>query len=185
MTHAYRRTFFGGAIGKGATDIGRAQAFTIASMPGWVDLASVYDGYYIRKVTLHFNLSTDLGAQTATAAQLPIMAYLPDYDDDTPPTTYNAVLQGSLHKIWFPSPLNNHLAVSVTPRTASVVAQSGTGTLGVAWNPGNMVCDVAFPDLKHYGFKYFLLNYNTTTYPNTTIFVHYEVEFTMVSSRSG
>jgi len=180
------RTYAGGVLSRTANDKGYSYQFNLGLVPDVGSLLSVFDAYSIDYVDVSFTYTADTPAISNTASQWPLMAYAIDYDDDNVPGTYQSVLQSNLHKLHFFSEANKRtVVVRVKPRAAAVVARGSIATLGTGWAPGSQIIDAAYPDVPHYGLKAFVLNYNSTTYPNSQIHVHSTIHLTMYAAKTG
>lgn len=182
----FKRTYAGGAIALTANDAGRGFQFNVGLMPGIGDLLNVFDYYRIDKVDVTFTYVSDTPAVSSTASLWPIMAHCIDYDDDNAPATYQDVLRSNLHAIhYFGEGAKRSVTRSFQPRANYIVSRLGTSSTGLATGlPGTLI-DLASPDVPHYGLKVFLLNYNSTTYPNSRVFVHSTITATFFGARSG
>jgi hypothetical protein len=182
----YTRTYAGGQIALTTNDSGRGYQFNIGLMPGVGDLLNVYDFYRIDSVDMWFTYVSDTPATTATGSSWPILAYCIDYDDDNPPATFQNVLTSNMHKIHFFGEADKRVCkVSLKPRANTLVSRGGTASLGLSTGLPGVLIDAATPDVPHYGVKIFPIFYNSTSYPNSRIYVHTTITATFFGARSG
>lgn len=182
----YTRTFAGGVVAQGTNDAGRSLQFNIGLMPAVLDLLEVYDFYRIDRVDVTFFYASEISATTSSASNYPTLAYCIDYDDDNAPSTLQDVLTSNLHKLhYFGEGARRTHTVSMVPRSNSIIARSTTTSVGLAsQHPGTLI-DAAYPDVQHYGLKYFLLNYNSAGFPNARVFINTRITATFFGARSG
>lgn len=182
----FSRTYAGGVLSKGTNDAGQAFQYNITLAPDVTSLLNVFDAYRIDYVDHHFTYVADTPAASAIASYWPVMAYAIDYDDDNVPGTYQSVLQSNLHKLhFFTEGDGRTVTVRIRPRAAAVVTRGSVSSLATGWAPDGQIIDAAFPDAPHYGLKAFILNYNLTTQPNSRIFSHSTIHFTMYAAKTG
>jgi len=158
-------------LAKVAIDNGYAYQFFLAGLPDSSDFTNLYDQYRILKIHVKLVLNTP----NITTA-FPRVTSVVDYDDSTAPTAEVDLLQYPNAKVYQYSPTNVEHEFEFVPRTATAMFQGVT--TGYAMSKPGVWLDGGYPTISHYGVKYFINNYNSTSTPNTaiTMYASYQVQ---------
>ncbi len=171
--HRIRRTYLS-ALPISAVDSGGAYTITAGTIPDWSDFSNLYDLYRIRRVTFKF-VNWRTAAPTGTGEAFPTMVTVLDFNDTTAPATVTELITYGNHEIHQFEEGKRTYTRSFTPKlqiqsassTSTVLASEGT------WARTSVTTD---PWL---GLKYWLTNYNSTTYNNTALnlYMVFDLEF--------
>lgn len=142
----------------GTNQFGGAFNFQLANIAVASELTNLFDNYRIKAVKLRFDYSMNsapTGDGTSTLnLSLPLMHYCVDNDDDSVPTTVTEVLQNGYSKS---VKLDRSFTVTVKPRAEGIVkAAAGIQNGGMA--PANQWLDTAVSTVKHFGFKFWMVD---------------------------
>lgn len=163
-------------IGKIASDNGYAYQFFLAGLPDASDFTNLYDQYRILKVHVRLVLNTP----NITTAY-PRITSVVDYDDSTAPTVETDLLQYPNAKVCQFSPTVVQHEYEFAPRAATAMFQGVT--TGYALAKAGQWLDGGYPTISHYGTKFFITNYNSTSTPNTTITMYASYQVQMKNAR--
>jgi hypothetical protein len=126
-----------------------AYYFTLDSLPSYTDFTSLFDQYRIAQVTVRFiPVVAPFGAST-TAALLPDLHTVIDYDDAVAPATVDVMRQYGTHSV---APNQVYFERVLTPRYA-VASYSGTFT-SYSLAPVFTWIDSNSPSVQYYGVKW-------------------------------
>jgi hypothetical protein len=162
-------------ISKGAADQGYNQIYILSSLPGATEFTSLYDHYKIDKVEVTFVLDMADGALNTTTLY-PRLIIAPDWNDSSAPIVEDDVLQYQQAAVFQFSGVNREFTFTVKPKVANTVFRTAvTSAYQIA--PASWL-DTAYSDVPHYGIKFFLANYNTTSFGATVIrqYVRYHLQ---------
>ena len=149
VTSIVQQSYLGTIQSTVSTDTLTVLKFNLDDMPGYADLAAVFDQYKIDKVELRFvpNANTNptvLGAQTQTRSRL-YTAF--DANDATVPATLNELIQ---YQNCSQTPYLEEYRRTIYPRLAvNSSDEEGVVTLG----PANSWCATSQKDVDWYGLK--------------------------------
>lgn len=155
-----------GDISKGATDQGYQQNFIVSALPGSTDFSNLFDQYRIDKIELSFILDLADGALNTTTLY-PRLVIAPDWNDSTAPSTEDDVLQYQQAKVFQFNAVDREFVMVIKPKVASTVFRTAV-TSAYQMIPAGFI-DTGYLDVPHYGVKFFLNNYNTTSFGATVI----------------
>jgi len=156
--HTFTRVAGSNEIVKGSLDLGQGVAFRLTDMPGYAEFQSLFDQYRINWVEYIFILKSPVTAGTP----LPILYWAEDHDSDSAPGLADIVQAQSTQIVTFGT---NRTMVKfrVRPNPLRQVYRSAV-TTGYERAPNGVWLDCySAPDVPHYGVKYFIQNYNSTT----------------------
>lgn len=159
------------SIAKNALDSGYAYQLFLSGLPGVTEFTNLYDQYRILRAEVKLVLATP-----SISSAYPRITTVVDYDDSVSPTSENDVLQYPNAKVYQYSPTNVEHSFEFVPRAAGAMFQGIT--TGYSMAPAGTWLDGGYPDIPHYGFKFFANSYNSTTTPNAflTCYVSYQVQ---------
>jgi len=166
LDHRFVRTWDYGAILAGATDGGYGFAFTFDSFPGYTDFTTLYDSYRIDRVETTWELIPTALTTVKTSAIMPIVLAWPDYDDATAPASLATSSQVSQMERLNLTEAKPSVRRSLVPRISASVGQVSFSA-GLAMNMQNAWIDMATTNVAHYGIKFWIRNFNTTTITET------------------
>jgi len=164
------------AIAKAAADNGYAYQFFLAGLPDSTDFTNLYDQYRILKVHVRLVLNTP---NISTA--YPRITSVVDYDDSAAPTVETELLQYPNAKVCQFGPSTVQHEFEFVPRAATAMFQGVT--TGYALAKAGQWLDGGYPAISHYGVKFFITNYNSTSTPNTTITMYASYQVQMKNAR--
>jgi len=167
LVHHHVRTIDLGALAQAAADKGYGNSFALSSVSGSTEFTNLYDSYRMDMVEVIWELDFLQTGATANQCYPTIIAW-PDYDDATAPSTLAAATEIAQSERFQMSPLHVQFKRSIKPKVAlelydgAAPAAAGSSRAGV-W------VDCATPGIPHYGVKYWIKNYNSTTVANCSI----------------
>jgi hypothetical protein len=127
--------------------------FTLSGLPGFGELTSVFDQYRFLKIEVRYHPEYS-ESQVGQELALGFLATCIDFDDSSAPASVGAVLEYNNHSIT--SLLKDHRR-SFRPRAALGVYQAGVFS-GFGMAPPGQWCDMASPNIQHYGLKSVIKN---------------------------
>lgn len=163
--HRFARAARLSDLSQAAADQGYQASFLLNGVPNASEFTALYDCYRIDKVEITFVL--DL-AGVSTTVYYPRIVYAPDWNDSTPPTVETDVLQIQQSKSYQFSDVNRELTITMVPRVAKAVYRTAV-TSAYGWDNQKLWLDTAYPDIPHFGIKFFVNNYNSTSFGATKI----------------
>lgn len=166
IDHKHIRTYDFGAIFIGATDTGYSSTFTLGSLPNHTEFTTLYDLYRIDAVEVIWEL-VPLVTQAMINKRsniMPVILAWQDDDDATAPTTLNQVNQVSRMERLELSEARPAIKRLIVPKLQLGTAGSSPN-VGVCMPPRFLDC--AYDNVLHYGLKYWVKNFNTTTVAET------------------
>jgi len=126
-------------------------------MPNYTEFTALFDYYRVRGVHIKVvytnnvaNTSAVVGA-AAQAIALPTLQCMFDYDDNTPPSTENELLQRPGVKL-LTLGTNGPLDLFVKPKIAAYAA-TDTATQPAILGSTDSWLDANYPNVFHYGYK--------------------------------
>ena len=143
-----RLTYSGTTTQTTVQDTLGAYAFDMSSVPGFSDLATVFDQYKIEAVSISFSPQTVFTDSTSTY-NAPRLYTVIDYDDASAPTSLSVLRQYGTAVVTAP---NKGVTRTLCPRQA-LLAYQGIATSGYVNSEASWV-DVAYSQVQHYGVKY-------------------------------
>jgi len=150
---------------------GFAQFFKLNSVQGVADFTGLFDQYKIDKVVLKcmfqsnaVGLAQDSQVAASKSGVLPILYYTQDLDDAAAPNGVTVVQQYARAKSRVLN-ANEEFSITVVPRVARQVFQNGVAS-GYE-NAGGARIDNGYPNVEHYGMKYWVRNWFGPTTDNT------------------
>lgn len=171
--HQFTRIIGANNIVQAPTDVGRGISFTLADLPGSTEFTALFDQYRLDWVEYMFVLKSPLGAGGVAA---PLIYFVEDHDDDAPPS-FNAVLEAQSVQVVNFSADRTMIKFRVRPNIVREVYRGVTP--GYERAPPGTWLDCANATVPHYGVKYWVANYNSTSTSSTVIDVilRYHVSF--------
>lgn len=164
-SHRFLRATRLADLSQAAADQGFQASYLLSGVPNSSEFTALYDCYRIDKVEITFVF--DLGS-AATTSYYPRIVFAPDFNDSTPPTTETDVLQYSQARSYQFSDANRELTISIVPRVAKTVYRTAV-TSAYGWDSTRTWLDTAYPDIPHFGLKFFVNNYNSTSFGGTKL----------------
>lgn len=138
--------------------------WTLGDLPAKSDFTSLFDHYSIEQVDVEIDClqnSAASGASGATVTSaMPSITYVPDFDDSAAPASANEINEYQRAKVWTFRGSGKPLKFSIKPRTALTVYQGITSAY--AAGPENVSLNLAYPDVPHYGLKFWVNNMEAT-----------------------
>jgi hypothetical protein len=140
---------------KAAADAGGAAYFLLGNLADWPQWA-IFDQYKIDSVEVEFQLTQSGGNMV-----YPTLLWTPDYDDANVPTLNQ--IQGFEHcEVFVFSEFHNVFRRKIVPKIAQTAYQAGVAS-GYVIPSASTWINGDYPNVQHFGHKWFVLNYNTTT----------------------
>lgn len=156
--HTFTRVAAANDIPKSALDVGQGVAFRLSDLPAYGEFQNIFDQYRINWVDYIFVLKSPVTAGTP----LPILYYAEDHDSDTAPALADIVQAQNVQIITFGTN-RTMVKLRVKPNALRQVYRSAL-TTGYERAPNGVWLDCySAYDVPHYGVKYFIQNYNSTT----------------------
>lgn len=128
--------------------------FNLSALPNFAEFVNLFDRYRINGVKLRIMFlanSNDTG--TSNVLSIPVMHYINDIDDASPPTTENEILQKNFLKT---RRLDTPFTYYLKPKATSEIFASASST-GYAVGK-SMWIDMNSPNIPHFGFKAWINN---------------------------
>jgi hypothetical protein len=161
-------------ITKAAADAGGASYFLFGNLADWPQWG-IFDQYKIDSVEIEFQLT-----QSGGNMLYPTLLWTPDYDDANVPTL--AGIQAFEHcEMFVFSEFQNVFRRKIRPKIAQTAYQAGVAS-GYVLPAASTWINGDYPNVQHFGHKWFILNYNTTSanLSNINIAYRYHVSFKTV-----
>lgn len=164
---------------------GQGRSFKLNDLPNYTEFTTLFDAYRIKGVKLEFlpiYNSHEINEGPASSIDdrlgMPIMNFVFDQDDATSPPNENTLLQYATNKR---VNLSTRKTIYISaPRTSSLVHKDGVNPVGYSENKSNQWIDSAYPDVPHYGLKYFIPVENTSKILYVRVYATYYLEFKRV-----
>jgi hypothetical protein len=149
MIQSFTRWIDGGAVYPQTSSVGTSYVFKLSLIPGYAEIAAMWDFYRITKVDVLYAPASKAGPSTATTTSPgTVMAAGPDYDESTA-VNFTTMLERQDTAVYS---VFDSWEVSFKPRAASVVYGNGV-TSGYALAPADQWMDTS-ADVSYYGFNY-------------------------------
>jgi hypothetical protein len=163
---------FTGPIATNPTDVGRANAFTLANVPDTTDFTNLFDMFTVERVTVTMVLS-QAAISAGNSGIFPTLSLALDYNDDTAPTLLTDVLSYANVKVVQFSEAKRTHTFSFKPRV-QINASSGTVAMPDVW-----ASTASASTAKWFGYRYWLANYNSTSTTGSLItqYVTFHLKF--------
>lgn len=161
-----RRTYFNITTATGAYAGGNS--FSLSDVPASTEFTSLFDQYRINCVVFTIVNRANVRDQLPSPDQtgMPILYYVVDNDDVTAPT--RAELQEySQTKTFYYTADKRACRIKLFPKVTNTVFRTGA-TSAYAVSMKKQWLDCAYPDIPHYGLKWFLEVPGTTGSTNCT-----------------
>jgi hypothetical protein len=167
IDHKHIRIFDHGGLVATAADGGFGFFFKLNDLPNHTDFTSLYDMYRIDLIEAIWELTPLVPAAlvTKTSNIMPVILAWSDQDDATPPTTLAAVNNIARVERLELSEANPAIKRSFRPHVQLGAFGSGTNNAGAVQPAGFIDCGL--DAVNHYGVKFWIKNFNTTTVSNT------------------
>lgn len=132
--------------------------FNLSALPNASEFVNLFDRYRINGVKLRIMfLSNSNDTGVASTLSIPIMHYIYDVDDASPPTTENEILQKNFLKTRrLDSPFTYYLKPKATSEIFASASSTGYSVAKSMW------IDMNSPNIPHFGFKAWIGNGNAT-----------------------
>jgi len=160
--HTFTRLIGANDINKTLVDQGFGISFALSDLPAYQDFTQLFDQYRIDWVDYCFELVTPI----SNVVQIPCIYFAEDHDDTTVPS-YNDMLQKEQCQLLMFNANKLQIKRRVVPNVTNTVYYNGIASgytrMGPTW------VDSGYPSVPHYGVKYFVQNYNTTTFASTVV----------------
>jgi hypothetical protein len=140
----------------------------------------MFDQYRLDSVEVTFVLDMADGSLNSTT-YYPRIVIAPDWNDSTAPVTEDDVLQYAQAKIVQFSATSREFTYKLVPKVASTIFRTGV-TSAYQIIPAGFI-DTQFGDVPHYGIKFFISNYNSTSFGSTIIRQYIKGNFTLANPR--
>jgi len=167
IDHKHIRIFDHGGLVAPASDGGFGFYFKLNDLPNHADFTSLYDMYRIDLIEAIWELTPLVppALVTKTSNIMPVILAWSDQDDAAPPTTLAAVNNIARVERLELSEANPAIKRSFLPYVALGVFGATTNNAGASVRAGFIDC--AFDAVHHFGVKFWVKNFNTTTVANT------------------
>lgn len=182
VDHNFVRTWSVGNLSAPAADGGWGYSFTLDQLPNYTEFTALYDLYRIRGVEVIWELTPTASATTKTSNIMPVILAYPDFDDSTAPTSRSEAEQVSQMERLQLSEARPAVKRFIAPHIVYGVA-GASANVG-----GNRVAgflDCGSFSVLHYGVKFWIANFNSTTLTETgaTIALSFRFHLTMRNPR--
>jgi hypothetical protein len=161
--HQFWRSSVPAVINSGPADGGYALAPTLAFLGGGSDFTTLFEQYRIKKLRVTFTCTT---FNTSADLPFPRIFIAPDYND-TAIDSAAAIMQREGVIVHEFTPTNPSITVEIEPKVAMLVFRtavlSGYSAVPSCW------LDASYSDIPHFGFKYYITDYNSTNTPTRRI----------------
>lgn len=162
-----------GNIVKTAGDSGAAYTFRLTDVPQYTNFTNLFDMYRIDAVEVQFLIS-QMGANML----YPTLYWTPDYDDATAPVNANSILEFQTAEVYQFTEAKTAFRRLLRPRVANTV-YNGLLSTGYSLLPADTFINADTPGVSHYGMKYWVVGYNSTSanQSNIQIVLRYHLSF--------
>lgn len=158
--HPFTRLVSANDIVKVVGDAGVGLSFQLGDLPDFAEFQALFDQYRLDFVEYTFVMKSAGSLQ-------PIIYVAEDHDNDNPPTLSEMMQRQSTQVLTFGSD-RTMLKYRFKPNPIRQVYSTVVGT-GYERAPNGTWLDCSYANIKHYGLKYWIQNYNTTNNPGCTI----------------
>lgn len=160
------RTWDYGGLLAPAADGGFGYSWTLNSLPGYTEFTSLYDSYRIDMVEVIWELTPvfTLGTTTKTSNIMPVIMAWPDYDNATAPASLLVADQIAQVERLQLSEARPSVRRSIRPKLQLGVAGA---PVNQGANQPSQFLDMTYDSIVHYGVKFWVKNFNTTTVVET------------------
>lgn len=174
--YQFTRLWNVGALPKVALDQGNVRLFSLSSLPNSSEFTALFDMYRIDSVELEYQLITEV-----IGSAYPRIAFTPDYNDSTPPTTESQVLEYGTSEMFLFSQYKPVFKRMLKPRAQLGTYQGAFTAYSLAPQDAWVSCD--YPSVLYYGAKDFISSYNSTTFPNTIVQLYIRMNLSFRNSK--
>lgn len=171
--YAVKRTTQTG-VSISATDIGRAANFiSLSAVPDVSEFTNLFDQFTIDSIDVHF-VCNSAAISAGNSAIFPTLLFAQDSNDSTAPTVIGDVLSYDNMQLFQFSESDRRCRFTIRPK-AQVSLAAGTGITV----PGMWCSTSSASTTPWYGYKYWLVYYNSTTTNGTvlTMYLTYNMRF--------
>jgi len=178
LDHKHVRTWDYGGLLVPVSDGGFAFSWTLNSLPNSSEFTSLYDTYRIDMVECIWELTPvfTMGATTKTSSIMPVIMAWPDYDNATAPASLAVADQIAQVERLQLSEARPSVRRSIRPKLQLGVAG---GPVNQGANQSSQFLDMTYDGIVHYGVKFWIKNFNTTTVVETGAGVSLSFRFHM------
>jgi hypothetical protein len=141
----------------------------LSDLGGSTDFTTLFEQYRIKKLRMILTCTT---FNTASDVPFPRAFIAPDYNDSAIDTAGSILQREGVITHEF-TPTNPSITVEINPKIAAVIFRTGVLS-GYAALPTDPWLDASYSDVPHFGFKYFLSDYNTAGTPTRRITVAFQ-----------
>lgn len=182
VDHHFVRSWDLGNLSAPTSDGGWGYAFQLDQLPNYLEFSALYDFYKIRAVEVIWELTPTAAATTKTSNIMPVVLAYPDYDDSTAPASLSDALQASQMERLQLSEARTSARRMIMPHVSYGVAGAATN-LGGSQRSGFIDCSYA--GVGHFGVKFWIKNFNSTTLTETgaTVALSFRFHLTMRNPR--
>jgi hypothetical protein len=169
--HRFERLVNFGQLGQSAVDQGTGFAVSLANIGAYAEFTALFNQYRICQVDLEYILSTQV-----IGSSYPRMAFCVDYNDSAAPATEADLLQYEHCSVINFSQFKTVFKRSFKPRIALAAYQPSAFSSYSTAPPDSWV-DTDNPTVQHYGWKTFITNYNSTSFPAVKLQLYFRFHF--------
>lgn len=175
-TYTFLRQNYVGPLGQAAADQGFGVAFHLSDLPNYTEFTALFDAYRIIEVEMFWELTKNGGSNW------PTLVVWPDYDDASAPSTLaDAEQVQAASRLHFSNAVTSFRR-KVIPRVSGVVEGTGAAALSAS-NIVSPWLDCAYPQIEHFGVKFWVADYNSTSYSSTVINFGFRLHLQMRATR--
>ncbi len=164
--HSFERLVNTGELAKAPGDQGFATVFQLNQLNSFTDFTNLFDQYQISKIEVTFEMDIADGGLNSTT-RWPRVIIAPDYNNQGAPLNEQEVANIAQSKQYQFSTSERRFTVVIRPMVASALFRSGISS-AYEMKPSGWL-DSALTDVPHYGIKYWISNYNTTSFGSSNI----------------
>lgn len=175
IVHTFNRIVPFNDIPKLVGDQGFGISFRLSDLLDSTEFTNLFDQYRINYVDYTFILK-----QSGASPAYPIIFWAEDHDDDAVPVVNEVLAKENCRILQFGA-TRTMIQLRVRPNITRNVYNGVTN--GYERAPPGAWVDSAVATVPHYGVKYYIQNYNTTTNPNTTLSVMTRYNLSFKESR--
>lgn len=157
--YRFKRSVYLGnfVLAMGTQFTGFGLEFHLTDLPNSAEFQNLFDQYRIRKVKLRWiPQATVANPGIIGANNGPDFYYTADYDDSTPPSSRDQMMQEQGVKIRYG--VSRPFTYLISPRAANLVYGGALATDAYAMARKSQWLDVAYPAVPHYGIKFGMWN---------------------------
>jgi len=165
----FRRTIEFPSYGLGSIDAGGSYSFQLSDLPNYTEFTNLFDRFCIDSVDVVWTLVKHTSGQP-----WPTLWFSKDYEDAVAPTFSGIQQRENVEALAF-NDTKTKFVRRIKPRTAIALYNGVTSSYAVG--PASTWINTAYSGTPHYGYKFWLENYNSTSSAGSSLTVAHVFNF--------